>query len=237
MSYCVNCGVELAPSEPRCPLCGTEVVNPRKPWQAPERTPYPRTVEHIIRKVDRRYGALLAMFALLVPVLCTVLLDVLMTRSFSWSSYVVGACLCIFIWFLLPMLGGSRHSPYLYLLYDAIILFAFLFWICYRTVGIMTYLTLALPLAAVPVAFSYGFMPILLSRRLKGTLYVPAIAMFMLGCMCVVVELVLDLHLFDVFEPLWSLVVIVPCIVIGVMLILIEGKKNLKDRIRRRLFI
>ena len=30
MSYCVNCGVELQKSEPRCPLCGTEVINPNE---------------------------------------------------------------------------------------------------------------------------------------------------------------------------------------------------------------
>ena len=39
MSYCVNCGVELAPSEKRCPLCGVEVVNPAKPWTEPEALP------------------------------------------------------------------------------------------------------------------------------------------------------------------------------------------------------
>ena len=32
MSYCVNCGVELADSERRCPLCHTEVHNPRQPY-------------------------------------------------------------------------------------------------------------------------------------------------------------------------------------------------------------
>ena len=32
MSYCVNCGVELAASERRCPLCGVEVINPREPF-------------------------------------------------------------------------------------------------------------------------------------------------------------------------------------------------------------
>ena len=30
MSYCVHCGVELAPSERDCPLCGTAVLNPRR---------------------------------------------------------------------------------------------------------------------------------------------------------------------------------------------------------------
>ena len=28
MSYCVNCGVKLAKSEKKCPLCNTKVINP-----------------------------------------------------------------------------------------------------------------------------------------------------------------------------------------------------------------
>ena len=31
MSYCVHCGVELADCEPKCPLCGTEVLDPKAP--------------------------------------------------------------------------------------------------------------------------------------------------------------------------------------------------------------
>ncbi len=32
MSYCVHCGVKLAPSEARCPLCQTPVVDPVTPY-------------------------------------------------------------------------------------------------------------------------------------------------------------------------------------------------------------
>ena len=32
MSYCVNCGVELQKSEPRCPLCGNPRVPEFKPF-------------------------------------------------------------------------------------------------------------------------------------------------------------------------------------------------------------
>ena len=39
--YCIKCGVELADSEKKCPLCGTVVFNPEvaRPDGAP---PYPR---------------------------------------------------------------------------------------------------------------------------------------------------------------------------------------------------
>ncbi len=41
MSYCVHCGVELAESEARCPLCNTKVVDPAAPQQGNGKTPYP----------------------------------------------------------------------------------------------------------------------------------------------------------------------------------------------------
>jgi len=41
MSYCVHCGVELAPSEESCPLCKTPVLDPNQPWSEPEERPYP----------------------------------------------------------------------------------------------------------------------------------------------------------------------------------------------------
>ena len=42
MSYCVHCGVELADSEKRCPLCHTRVVDPASPDAGQGRPPYPR---------------------------------------------------------------------------------------------------------------------------------------------------------------------------------------------------
>ena len=54
MSYCVNCGVKLAPSEKKCPLCGVPVVNPRDPWVEPSHRPYPKQVERVMHRIDRR---------------------------------------------------------------------------------------------------------------------------------------------------------------------------------------
>ena len=41
MSYCVNCGVELARCEKKCPLCGVEAVNPASP-AGPEGEAFPQ---------------------------------------------------------------------------------------------------------------------------------------------------------------------------------------------------
>ena len=64
MSYCVNCGVELSPSEKTCPLCSVEVVNPRQPYDEKAVRPYPRRLDPINARIYAAGGlALVWVFA------------------------------------------------------------------------------------------------------------------------------------------------------------------------------
>ena len=96
MSYCVNCGVELADSETRCPLCGVEVVTPVKPWVEPKTPPYPERLERIMSRIDRRFFAGLLGVILLIPVCITLLIDLLANNGVTWSAYVVGGITVFF---------------------------------------------------------------------------------------------------------------------------------------------
>lgn len=236
MSYCVNCGVELAGSEQKCPLCGVPVENPMHPWKKPERMPYPKKVEHLMQRVDRRFSAILATIALSIPVICSVLIDIFMTHKLSWSGYVTGAAVCLFVWILLPMLL-KRPNVYLLILFDTAALQLYLADICIISVGVMPYVTLAMPLCFTLAAFAYAVTPIIRSKRMQGTLYKPAIIIAAVACLCVLIELIVDLNTDGVFKPVWSLIAASPCLVICAMLILLEGKKKLKDEIIRRLFV
>ena len=89
MSYCVHCGVELAVSERDCPLCGTEVVNPRCAWERPEQLPYPETVDVKDAHIDRRYARQLAAMVMAVPALIVLLVDWVDGGGLRWSPYVV----------------------------------------------------------------------------------------------------------------------------------------------------
>ena len=87
MSYCVNCGVELADSEKRCPLCDTEVINPRKPWREPEDFPYPRHLEPVRERANRVFFASVASLILCVPAAVTLLVLIyqyLASLGVSW---------------------------------------------------------------------------------------------------------------------------------------------------------
>ena len=49
MSYCVNCGVKLKNSEKVCPLCNTEVINPKKEEYKPV---YSGTIEEYKTRLE-----------------------------------------------------------------------------------------------------------------------------------------------------------------------------------------
>lgn len=57
MSYCVNCGVELADSERRCPLCHTEVHNPRQPYDRKIPKPFPNRLDLFEPEDNRGFAA------------------------------------------------------------------------------------------------------------------------------------------------------------------------------------
>ena len=68
MSYCVECGVELARDLKKCPLCDTPVLNPRQPAPEAAENPYPDAIEEAISHMDRGYARQLAVIAALARV-------------------------------------------------------------------------------------------------------------------------------------------------------------------------
>ena len=56
MSYCVNCGVKLAASEEKCPLCNTVVINPNETGQDKKEGAYsPHFEDYSVRKINVKY--------------------------------------------------------------------------------------------------------------------------------------------------------------------------------------
>ncbi len=235
MSYCVNCGVELADSQKECPLCHTRVYHPERVENAGEAA-FPKHVEHVYRKIDRRYGALLALIALAIPVLCSIFVDLFVVHELRWSIYATGGAVCIFIWVLFPMLL-KKPNPYLHVLYNTASLLLFLAGILATAGNMHAFYWLAAPLALLCCGAAYGSLPIIRSKRLHDSLMKPAILLFMSSILCIVVELVVDMYTTQVFAPVWSLIAASSAIVTAIMLIMIERKQQLKDKIRRRLMI
>ena len=232
MSYCVNCGVELAPSERSCPLCGVEVNNPRDPWKEPRRRPYPQTLERVLSGIDRRYGVGLAAMLLLIPALVKVALNLLISAAVTWSLYVVGAILCAFVVVLLPLAFSDFH-PFLAICLDIAAVALYVGLICFLSDGDW-YAGLALPLVLATGAALFG-VTFAFTRKRLGALAKLGWLLLLVGLLTLGIECILGLYL-DARWPMWSLLVLLPCLVLAAMLFFIESRQNLKDQIRRRLF-
>ena len=69
--YCIKCGVELADSEKRCPLCNTPVINP-KTYGLEEDTAVYKNYEKVGGlHIDFRFIAVIISILLLIPIFIT----------------------------------------------------------------------------------------------------------------------------------------------------------------------
>lgn len=234
MSYCVNCGVELAPSEKKCPLCGVEVVNPKSPYRQPKNMPYPRRLEKVVSAADRRFGVTLASLLLIIPVVIPLLTDMIMNKAVTWSSYVVGASACLFVFGLVPFLF-AKPRPYLFWLFDSLAATGYIALIGYMTADFRWFWPLGLPLCVAVSLCSLLGMAVIRRRKWSWP-YKTAGIVAVFGILSVLVDFIIYYNRLPKQSIHWSLFVVAPCIVIGLIMISLEKRQKLRDEIKRRLF-
>ena len=125
--YCVKCGVELADSEKKCPLCGTPVFHPDIPRNLSD-PPFPP--DRRIRPEDvNRSGILFVLtVAALLPALLCLLCDWRINGTLVWSGYAAGAIGLLYIVILLPM--WFRHpNPVIFVPVDFVAVGLYLLYI------------------------------------------------------------------------------------------------------------
>lgn len=97
--YCINCGVQLAERESRCPICSMPVVLPEgvvvtgKPL-------YPQRDNRVPEKSGK--GFVIAMSVLYTMALAVVVLCDGVNGRFSWCGYAVGGMLLSYVGMILP---------------------------------------------------------------------------------------------------------------------------------------
>lgn len=105
MSYCVECGVELAEYHKKCPLCDTPVLNPKKSFDF-SKNEYPVFKKHhsIVnrRKVARHLtGFILTMCFLMVAMIPTII-DFHANSTITWSIYPLLSATLLWVSIALP---------------------------------------------------------------------------------------------------------------------------------------
>ncbi len=235
MSYCVNCGVELQKSEPRCPLCGTEVINPNEIQEEKPLRPYPSHVEHLDKTVDRRYIASFISLLMLIPLFTVMLANILVNKQLTWSYFVLGGELVLFTVFLLPMI--ARMPKILYVVIDAAAVGVLLLLIQIMQQGNWDwFLLLGLPITGL-TAIMCWFFSIMAGPKFKLPIFVRfSLALTCIGLLVVAIEFFIGLYNHMLSWPTWSLYVLFPCLVLSSSLLLLNRRARVKEEIRKRFY-
>jgi hypothetical protein len=235
MSYCVNCGVELQKSEPRCPLCGTEVLNPNELHEEKPIRPYPAHVEHLDKSIDRRYIASFISLLLLIPLFTAMLANVLVSKQLTWSYIVLGGELVLFTVFLLPMI--TRIPKVLYMVIDTVSVSVLLLLIRVLTKSSWDWLfLLGLPITVL-TALMCWFFSLMASPKCRIPVLVRfTFALACVGLLVVAIEFFIGLYRHVIAWPTWSLYVLFPCLVLASSLLILNRRARVKEEIRKRFY-
>lgn len=233
MSYCVNCGVELAESSNKCPLCDTPVINPN--IINPVNTP-PAFPENIVipKSTNNRFNAIIFSILLLIPNIVCIITNLLLTPDLLWSIYVVSSSAMFWFLFVLPFIMKS-NKKYLTIAIDAIAtaLYIFIFYY-YNSAQTGWFWKVAVPLdlgvfAGVALLAAYFSK----KRPLAQSLIAVFSALTLLN---VFICLVVNLYANFVIVTYITIILGISSLILLLFFIAVEKNNKLKEWLSRKFF-
>lgn len=234
MPYCVHCGVELDGTATFCPLCRTEVMDPGRPPDTQSPKPFPEERREVPPIPKGAVAAAITAMLACVAVGCG-LLNLFLKPGRTWSLYVIGATIMLWLWIVLPIL--FKRIPLLVrslINVAAVALYVYLMSV--ELNGRAWYLGLA-----VPIILWGGAVWLLLSLMLRVyrrslissiTILIGSVGVFLVG-----VEYLIDRWLTGGVDLSWSLVVLTICVCTAVPLIIIRRIPAVREEVRRRFHV
>ena len=229
--YCINCGVKLADSERRCPLCGVKVYHPDltiphgEPLYPSKRQPAPE-VRTLVLQVITTLGFLL-------PFILVLLRDLQANKSVTWSGYVMGALLLGYELFILP-LWFKRPHPFIFVPCGFVSVALYLLYIDLATGG-NWFLSFAFPVTG-SIGLIITAVVVLLSSLRRGRLYILGGASIALGLTMLLMEFLLD-YTFSISHFIgWSIYPLTVLVLLGGLLIFLAINQSARETVERKFF-
>lgn len=229
--YCVKCGVKLADSETRCPLCGTVVYHPELPHPEAE-PPYPPFQGREYVPNPSSWRLVVTLGALLAAILCIVV-NITTAGHVTWGGFAAGGIGLGYLLLLLPFLF-ERPMPEVLLPLDLAGLLGYLLYIDLKTGG-RWFLSFAFPVVGI-----LGLLVIavvVLCRHLRrGRLFVASGMFFFLSGFMMLLEL-FQVITFGGEMFRWSLYPTGALGAIAIFLLLAALIRPLRDALHRKFFL
>lgn len=230
--YCINCGVKLADTEKRCPLCGTVVFHPE--LNRPEAEPlYPQD-QVPVPKVNSRIANVIVTAAFLLPILITLLCDLQMNGGVTWSGFVIGALVVGYVILVLPT-WFRKPNPVIFVPCGFVAVGLYLLYISLATGG-HWFLSFGFPVTGA-VGLIVTTVVTLLRYVRRGRLYVFGGAAIALGAFMPVMELLMNLTFHFQRFKWWSLYPMIPLVLLGGVLIFLAAYRPARESMERKFFI
>lgn len=229
--YCIKCGVRLADSETRCPLCGTVVYHPdlRRPGGE---GPFPRL--SLGEPVPARGGIpFLLTLILCFCAMMTTLIDWKFSGRITWSGYALGGIALFYVMCVLPS-WFRRPNPIIFVPVDFLCIGLYLLYIDLVTGG-GWFLSFAFPVTGIAGLLVTAIVTLCRCLR-RGYLYIFGGGFIALGGAMALLEFFITIT-FGTPMFRWSLYPLVGCFLIGMGLIVIAICRPLRESLKRKFFI
>lgn len=238
MTFCPDCGVEIGDS-PTCPLCGAK--NPRREIKQTECIEKPKqdvpyfladskTKESFTAKENKTIIWEVLSVALLVATIALFSINLLLTRTLTWSLIPIASF--IFIWILnSTILMLDKHR----LIRLAILILAaplFLLALSLITGNPAWSLRLAIPLALfLETVLAFLYIMIIRARR-KG-LNIIAYALIAIAVICLGIEIFVDLYIHGIMWLGWSAILAIALFPIAAFLMYLHYRVATSTNLHR----
>lgn len=230
--YCINCGVKLADSEKKCPLCGTTVFHPELTRPEGERL-YPED-RYPSQQMNQHSVRIILTTLFLVPLFITLLVDLQINGSVSWSGYVAGALVLGYVVMILPM-WFRKPNPVIFVPVDFAVTGGYLLYIDLVTRG-GWFLSFAFPVVGAMGLIVTAVVTLCRYLR-KGRLFVFGGAFVALGIFMPVMEFLLNLTFEKNGFLGWSVYPLVVLALFGGMLIFLGISRGARETMERKFFL
>ena len=228
--YCVKCGVRLADTEKRCPLCNTVVYHPEvTQGDAPKLYPskkMPKTT------YGRGFvcGAIIILF--LIPLILSLFSDIHLDGRIDWFGYVAGAIVLTYLIVALPV-WFKRPNPVIFVPCDFAGCAVYLFYINYKNGG-GWFWSFALPVV-LGLCVIASTLVTLLRYLPKGRLYAIGGCTMGLGAWIFLIESLMA-NTFEWGFVGWSIYPLISLLLVGGLLIYLAMNRVAREKIERKVF-
>lgn len=234
MSYCVNCGVELEKTEKKCPLCAVPVINPAEQPGEDVRA-YPERRDVLEHAFDRDLWIQVVSVLLAVPAVICLVANLLVSNAVTWSLYVIGGLAVGWMFCVSPFLF-KKYFPLLWIVANTAATLGYLYLIEHLSPGDGWFLPLALPIVLGVAVLSLALL-VLIQRGILKELHAAAAVFAAIGLLTVLVELSLSLNAIGTVHLGWSWYSLVSCLAMAAVLAIIEGRLQVKEKLKRKLHL